>query len=102
MAETTARTVTKQRVLVETRVIVEPGYSPSRSPEQNKKFLERWAKELMEFFRDHRSMDVNAVFADPTYQVQCSGCHREWEEMQDDDTGETCCAWCGVPIEVVT
>ena len=94
--------VTKVRVLIETVVIVEPGYNPSRTPEENMRFLERWAKELMEFFRDHRSMDVNAVYANPTYQEQCSGCHREWDEMFDEESGKTCCAWCGVPIKVVT
>lgn len=95
-------TVTKRRVLLETRVIVEPGWNPSRTPEESHRFLQRWAQELMEFFRDHRSMDVNAIYADPVYEQQCSGCHHEWEEMFDEETGQWCCSWCGVPMEIVS
>lgn len=102
---TTETGVTKQRVLVETRVVVEPGWMPSHSRQSNEarhKWLESWAQELMEFFRDHRHQDVNAVYAEPTYQIQCSGCYREWEEMFDEELGKTCCAGCGKPLEVVT
>ncbi len=105
MTTTTTETVTKKRVLIETRVVVEPGWIPSwaqQTEQERLKYLKRWADELMAFFRDHRSQDINAVYADPTYQEQCSGCHREWEEMFDEETGKTCCAWCGVPMEIVS
>lgn len=99
---TTTATVTKRRVLVETRVIVEPvsviGWG-LMDAEERKTYLDRWARELMEFFRDHRSMDVNAVYADPRYEFQCSGCLHEWEEYFDDDSGKACCAHCGKTVE---
>lgn len=99
----TTNTVTKKRVLIETRVIVEPGrYYGYSDPERNRQRLERWARELMEFFRDHRSMDVNAVYAEPRYELQCSGCGAEWEEYFDEETGTMCCNNCGKTIEVET
>lgn len=99
MTETQRKTSTKKRVLTETRVIVEPGWNPSRTPDENKRFMERWASDLMAFFRDHRSMDVNAVYAEPTYMDVCSACHNEYEEATDDETGEQFCASCGATIE---
>lgn len=103
MTETT--TVTKRRVLIETRVIVEPGYIPYSAQRSEDDFLawcKKWSQELMEFFRDHRHQDVNSVYADPVYQVQCSGCGAEWEEMFDEELGKTCCASCGAPMETIT
>lgn len=104
MSTETETTVTPRRTLVETQVVIEPGYVPfwdRRSEESKMRFLEEWAKELTAFFRDHRGMDVNAIRVEPTYQMQCSGCSREWEEIIDDETGKACCASCGVPVEVV-
>jgi hypothetical protein len=96
--------VTKKRVLIETQVVVEPGATPweygRMTSEEKHKWLESWAKELMEFFRDHRHQDVNSVHAEPTYEVQCSGCGAEWEEMFDDEIRKACCASCGEPIAV--
>ena len=94
-------TVTKKKVLIETRVIVEPKEVPCwyrRTEEDRLKYLKDWADELMSFFRDHRSQDVNSVYAEPVYEVQCTGCGREWEEMIED--GTVYCANCGLPIEV--
>lgn len=95
--------VTKKRVLLETKVIIEPGDLPfgwqHKTQEERKDWLENWAKEMTAFFRDHRSMDVNAVYAEPTYQIQCSDCHHEWEEAVDENY-EPCCAWCGLPMEI--
>lgn len=97
--------VTKRRVLIETRVIVEPGWVPwdvRHDEEKRHKWLKEWAAELMAFFRDHRHQDVNSVHVDPVHQIQCSGCHAEWEEMFDEETGKTCCASCGEPMETIT
>lgn len=92
-------TATKVRVLVETRVIIEPSlpyWMPRESAEERHCRLERWARELKEFFRDHRSMDVNRVTAEPVYEDQCAECGRIWETY--DDEGTTCCAGCGRPV----
>tara|TARA_R110000868_G_C10675572_1_gene747028 strand:+ start:330 stop:638 length:309 start_codon:yes stop_codon:yes gene_type:complete len=99
----TSTAVTKKKVLVETKVVIEPGWIPSWANEGKAKldYLTRWADDFMKFVRDHRSQDVNAVFAEPVYETQCSGCGREWEEMVDDETGSTCCAYCGIEMEVV-
>ena len=44
-------TCTKVRRLIETQVIVEPGYMPRfRTEEERKTWLEQWAAELLEFF----------------------------------------------------
>ena len=97
--------VTKKRVLIETKVVVEPGsllWGWGRmSDDEKHEYLESWAKGLMEFFRDHRHQDVNSVSAEPTYQIQCSGCGCEWEESIDEETGQPCCASCCKPIAVV-
>jgi len=101
---TVSEVVTKIRKLVEVKVVVEPGYVPrhvQQTEEEKAKFLESWCKNFMEFIRDHRHQDVNAVYVDKTYETQCTGCGHEWEEMTDDE-GVVCCAWCGVPIEIVT
>lgn len=46
--------VKKVRTLVDTQVIVEPGYTPwGETREQRHRRLTDWARELMEFFRDH-------------------------------------------------
>lgn len=93
-----SESVKKLRVIVDTKVIIEPSFScwrPRETPDERHKRLERWAKELLEFFRDHRSMDVNSVEAEPIYEDQCSECGRIWETYEDD--GITCCAGCGRP-----
>lgn len=99
---TDTASVTKRRVLIDTRVIVEPGCKPHSwgrmSPEEQHRWLEKWAAELLEFFRDHRHQDVNSVYAEPTYQHQCSGCGADWEEVYDDECRIFRCASCDAPI----
>jgi hypothetical protein len=95
----------KVRRLVETKIVIEPGRLPvwwhHWDEEKRQAWLQDWAKEFREFLRDHRSQDVNGVSVEPTYQIQCSACHREWEEHFDEDSGKTCCASCGEAMAVV-
>lgn len=104
MSETTKpETVTKKRVLIETRVVIEPGWMGTfASEEARAKHLEKWANEIEDFFRDHRHQDVNSVRAERVYEIQCTGCGREWEEELYEDDGKWHCANCGKEIEVTT
>ena len=101
--------VHKVSKLIETRVIIEPNDIPyyARFDEAKKtKFLDEWARELTEFFRDHRHQDVNAVYADPVYEDQCSACGDKWEPYKYEAHGDlpafTGCGNCGKPIENTT
>lgn len=58
--------------------------------------LERWSADLRDFFRDHRSMDVNTIVVVPETEDQCSGCGRGWEMW--DDEGILRCAHCGEQV----
>ena len=90
----------------EMRVEIEPHYDWYRQrqpPEKRQSMLESWARELVEFFRDHRSMDVNSVYVVvPTFSA-CSACGAVWDTDlfdADPETGEPCepytgCASCG-------
>ena len=65
--------------------------------------LLRWAKELMAFFRDHRSMDVNSVYVHKEVEQQCSHCGHQWEPAEcDSGEGDPMylgCAYCALPVE---
>lgn len=98
MSETKEKIVTKKRVLVDSHVRIEPGYVPywaKISPEVYAKFLEDWAKEVMDFVRDHRHQDINSVYVEREMEDQCSECGWKWEPMRDDETGDTVCSSCG-------
>lgn len=104
MAEQVTEKVTKKKVLVDSHVRITPDdryWFDVNTPEKYALALEQWAKEVREFVRDHRSQDINGVDVVREYQEQCTGCHREWEEFVDEETGKTCCANCGEEIEVV-
>lgn len=89
--------------LVETKVVVEPGYQPPhRDDAARTKWLKNWANELAAFFRDHRQMDVNSVNLEHVYEDVCSKCEREIEIEVYDEPGEDGlphCSWCGAVIE---
>ena len=95
---------------VEAKVVIEPhrsfhrswAYNPNDSvEEQSKKEVEyyrEWADELKDFFRDHRSQDVNDVYVDVTEINACNQCGEAWEEAYDEDNKEYYCACCGAHI----
>lgn len=70
------------------------------NPAKRAEFMQKWADELWEFFKDHRSQDVNSVTVDATTEDQCSVCKHKWEPYQDDTGGQTVCASCGAVVEV--
>ena len=95
---------TKVNVLTDCRVVVEPTphafWVSPRTVEERGKILDRWAVDLYDFFRDHRSMDVNSVDVERVYEDQCSECHRPWDTFLDEEQGNAeCCAWCGAVVE---
>ncbi len=64
------------------------------------KALESWAKEFMDFVRDHRSQDECTIDVNKKYERFCSACNREWEEVPpDDQCPDATCSWCGVAVE---
>jgi hypothetical protein len=95
---------------VEAKVIIEPHTSFYRSWEYNRddppeeqarkevRYYRRWADELKDFFRDHRSQDVNDVYVDVTEIDACNQCGEAWEEAYDEDKKEYFCAYCGAHI----
>lgn len=108
--ETKAKPTTcrKESVLVESKCVIEPTSGAlrwCRNEEEKVKELERWSKELMEFFRDHRSQDVNDVTVERVYETRCTACHQEWEECEYEADGDepayTGCGYCGLPMEII-
>lgn len=94
-------TCTKVEVMTDTKVVIEPHPSllwGCKTEEQRAEKLAEWAREIKEFFRDHRSMDVNSVEAESVFEQQCSQCGWEWETDFDDEIGKTICAGCGEPV----
>lgn len=106
MSTSEQKTCTKNRVLIDANVVIEPGYRGVFRGEQSRvKDLESWARGIREFFHDHRHMDVNDVRVNLEYQDQCSACGKEWEEALFEAEGEQSayygCAWCAAPMEIV-
>ena len=104
--KTKATSCRKDHVLLDAKVVVEPSYRGIFHTEEHRiRDLESWAKELMEFFRDHRSQDVNDVRVEREYEDQCSACGHQWEEIAYEAEGGkpafVGCGYCGVPVEVV-
>jgi ribosomal protein L37AE/L43A len=84
--------VTDLRIVLDGRV---PWYAYQTMDERGKA-LDRWARELEEFIRDHRSQDNVSLTVERVTEVQCDHCHRAWETYTED--GETYCASCGVTV----
>lgn len=88
------------KILIDVKVVIEGNFQwwHYRDMENKERVLERWAEELEDFFRDHRSMDVNSVRAEREYMEVCSSCNKEWE-LDCDDDGNLICAYCGELLE---
>jgi len=100
-------TCNSKRVLIDVKCVIEPRdhYSRYMDLERQANCLEDWAKEMMEFFRDHRSQDVNGITVERVYEEQCDACKREWEECEYEADGDQPayigCSYCGLPMEIV-
>lgn len=55
----------------------------------------RWASDINEFLRDHRSRDAEQISIDREYADVCSACGEEWEPYRDEGTNELACVHCG-------
>ena len=107
---TQGKTAKKIKKYVEAKVVIEPKtpfyrswyYHRDDSPEEKAKkeveYYRNWADELKDFFRDHRSQDVNDVYVDVTEIEACNQCGEAWEEAHDEDMEEYYCAYCGAFI----
>lgn len=100
---------TKVKKYVEAKIIIEPIeripyylWRDLPKDEQVKRELlwyRNWAKEIKEFFRDHRSQDINDVYVDVTEIDVCSKCGESWETYVEEETGDTCCSNCGALVK---
>ena len=86
--------------LSEIRVVIDPpayayGWG-NITMEEKAKNLERWAKEVTAFFRDHRSQDPVHIRVERVMAEVCTKCGKPWELAHDAD-GDYC-AWCGGTI----
>lgn len=112
MSEMKTKGCRKVSVVTDCEIVVTPGtltwrYRDETEDEyvkRREKAFERWAKELREFVRDHRSMDVNAIEARNVTEDRCSACGGgPWEittyDADGDDPAYIGCAHCGERIE---
>jgi hypothetical protein len=86
----------KKHILTGVHVECEPSYRITQymsDIERQAKALESWARDVMEFIRDHRSMDDMDLSVVREYKDLCSVCECVWEVAEDD--GVTYCANCG-------
>jgi len=60
------------------------------------KEYERWAKEFLDFLRDHRSQDVQDVVVHQITEDVCSECGKNWEIYSED--GKDYCAYCRLEV----
>ena len=95
----------KKRVRVGTHIEIHPGRyglpfvvpKPGETPaETEARQFERWATDVREFIKDHRSCDIHEVSVEHEYEDQCSACGAEWEE--DTTGGIVFCANCGAEV----
>jgi|GEM_PF-5186766 DNA-directed RNA polymerase subunit RPC12/RpoP len=94
----------RRNVLVEARVVLDPPDLPywANTPERRMEALKDWVKEVQDFYRDHRSRDMDGLDVEAEYKDLCSVCGQEWEAAEDDETKETYCAYCGATLEAET
>ena len=94
--EKTPPLASPKKVLVECKLVAEPCSSVTRwcrDEEAKARALESWASDVVDFIRDHRSMDPLYLSVERIYQEQCSLCGNEWEPESHDSGVE--CACCG-------
>lgn len=84
--------MTTKRILLDShvRIDINLGWWSSRDPEVNAKRLESAAKDVKEFVRDHRSMDINDVYVVREYGYKCEHCGWTWEHDEEPEE-PTCC-----------
>lgn len=81
-----------KKVLIDShvRIDINLGYFSSRDPEENAKRLESAAKDVKEFVRDHRSMDINDVYVVREYGWKCEHCGWLNEGDKEPEFPECC------------
>lgn len=81
-----------KRILIDShvRIDINLGWWSSRDPEENAKRLDVAAKDVKEFVRDHRSMDINDVYVVREYGYKCEHCGCTWELDKEPETPECC------------
>ena len=94
MTQTNEKPETKypEKILTDSQVVIDVSlgrwYSPN-GEEEHAKRLEREAKDILEFIKDHRSMDVHNVWVERIYDYLCPDCGCSYERVKPD--AFTCC-----------
>lgn len=65
------------------RIDINLGYFAPKDPEQLAKRLEMEAREVKDFLRDHRSMDINDVYVVREYVYRCQHCGYSYEGIAE-------------------
>jgi len=80
-----------RRVLTDSHIRIEPNFGTwyvNRDPDKHAKRLQEAAQEILEFLKDHRSMDINDVYVENEYGYRCEFC----KGMTDkDELRPECC-----------
>jgi len=81
-----------KRILIDShvRIDINLGWFSSRDPEEVAKRLESEARDVKEFIRDHKSMDVNDVYVVREYGWKCEHCGWTWEMDKEPEEPECC------------
>ena len=72
------------------RIDINLGYYSSRDPEEQAKRLDAAARDVKEFMRDHRSMDIHDVYVVREYGWKCEHCGWTHEGEKEDKFPECC------------
>lgn len=97
------------KVMTDIKIILEPYINVWRFEtgtylEIYERKAKEWAKEFLEFYRDHRSQDKVDVSVVPEYKDKCSECEEDLEVIRfeaDEETPEySGCANCGAKFVV--
>ena len=81
-----------KRILIDShvRIDINLGWFSSRDPEEVAKRLDSEARDVKEFVRDHKSMDINDVYVVREYGWKCEHCG--WTLKTDKEPEEPeCC-----------
>lgn len=102
----TPPTARREKITVDIRIEAEPHYSATRCFHAHKTNdeqiacrvakAEKWAREFMDFLRDHRSQDLVGLDVVRVTEDRCSACGERWETMTDE--GVEVCAYCAVAV----
>lgn len=109
---TTTKTKTKAEkleVVIDLRVVIQPPRHIAawygRDLKRYEQELKRWADQIYEHVRDHRSLDLVGIDVERITEIVGSNCKQAWSVAYDEDESDTetnvpYCANCGEEAKV--